>query len=103
MHILDFVRPRWMDRPPRDLLPLNRHLTHIPYPCRQFSFFKCIYIDLYFFSVLVGTRVIYNLLIQSFLVFLEGVGVLTFKSHLHLFVSVSDQLCQLSDLLRICH
>lgn len=34
MHILNFVRPCWMYWPPRNLLPLNRHLTHVSDPCR---------------------------------------------------------------------
>jgi hypothetical protein len=103
VHILNFVRPCWMNRPPRNLLPLNRHLTHISDSCGQFSFFEGVDIDLDFFGVLVGTGVIDDLFVEAFFVFFEGVGVLTFKSHLHLFVCVGDKLSKLSNLLRICH
>lgn len=103
VHILNFVWSWWMNRPPRDLLTLNRHLIHIPYPCGQFSFLECIYIDLYFFSELVGTCVIYNLLVKPLFILLECVSMLSFKSHLHLFVSIGDQLCKLLDIFGICH
>lgn len=92
-----------MYRPPCHLLTLKRHLTHVSYPCRQFSFLERIDIDLYFFSVLIGSRVIYDLLVEPFLILLECVSVLTFESHLHLLVRVRYQLCELPNLFGVRH
>ncbi len=103
MHILNFMRPSWMYRPPRYLLPLNRHLTHVSYPCGQLSFLECIDIYLYLLSVLIASGVIYDLLVEPLLVLLESVGVLSFESHLHLLVRIGYQLRQLPDLFRISH
>jgi hypothetical protein len=103
MHILNFVRPLRVDRPSCCLLSLQRSLIHVPDTGWQLSLLKGIISDGYLLSILILSSVINDLFVEPFLILLESVLMLAFKSHLHLFIGICDQMGQFFDVFRVCY
>ena len=103
MHVLDLVWSLRVDRPSGQFLTFFRSLIHISNLCWQLSLLEwiCVYLDLIIWRV--RPRIIYHLLIQSLLVLLKVILVLSLESHLHLFVRLRYQLSQLPQLHRVSH
>ena len=96
MHVLNPMWPLGMYWPSGSFQAFLRCFSDVSYLAWHLSLFEwvCHNIDLIKFHV--WSCIIYHFLVQSFLVSLQCVLMLSFESHLHLLVSVSYQRCELT-------